>query len=255
MQLSKSLEQLIRSLQQAKYRNQHHLFAAEGLKTVQDLVKYGYNIRYLITTHEAENLNFHLSSQVEKYKVSRETMDRISALTTPPGILAVFQLPVIKNSLFPPNNEWSLILDGIKDPGNMGTLIRTAHWFGIKKLYLANHCVDVFSPKTVQSSMGSLGAVQIEKIEDIKSWTIHALNSNYPLYATSLSGKPLLQFKPNQPGGIIMGSESHGIDPLWSNYVSQHLLIPTLSNNPPDSLNVAVSAGIILHYLLNSDIR
>ncbi len=255
MQLSRSLQQLIRSLQQAKFRNQHRLFTAEGLKTVQDLVKYGFKIRYLVITQEVDSLNLLSSMQVEKYVVNQDVMGRISALATPPGILAVFKLPDIKTTEFPPNNEWSLILDGIKDPGNMGTLLRTAHWFGIKKLYLTNHCVDVFSPKTVQSSMGSLGAVEMEKIENIELWAKQALILNYPLYATSLSGKPLEQFKPTRPGGIIMGSESHGIDPKWNHYITQNLFISTLSKNPPDSLNVAVSAGIILHYLLNSAIR
>lgn len=255
MQLSKSLQQVIRSLQQAKFRNQHQLFTAEGVKTVQDLVKYGFKIHYLVVTHEINSLSYFSSIQVEKYVVNQDVMERISALTTPPGILAVFELPEIKISEFPPNNEWSLILDGIKDPGNMGTLVRTAHWFGIKKLYLTNHCVDVFAPKTVQSSMGSLGAVQIEKIENIDLWAKQALHLNYPLYASSLLGKPLEQFRPGRSGGIIMGSESHGIDLRWSTYITQNLLISTLSNNPPDSLNVAVSAGILIHYLLNSSIR
>jgi TrmH family RNA methyltransferase len=254
MQLSKSTQQLIRSLQQAKFRNQHRLFTAEGIKTVHDLFNYGFKLHYLITCVDTE-ISATLTSYTEHYVVNREIMERISALTTPPGILGVFGLPEITVSELPSTTYWSLVLDGIKDPGNMGTLIRTAHWFGIKNLFLTNHCVDIFSPKTVQSSMGSLGAVTIQKIENIEQWALLAKNAGYPLYATSLTGIPLQQCKPSRPGGIIMGSESHGIDPVWENYLTENLLIPALSNNPPDSLNVAVSAGIILHYLCSPEIR
>jgi len=254
MPLSKSIQQLIRSLQQAKFRNKHQLFTAEGKKTVLDLFKHGFKLHYLVTSVETE-IPATLTSQTKHYMVNREMMERISALTTPPGILGVFEMPEISTSEKPVSSGWSLILDGIKDPGNMGTLIRTAHWFGITNLYLTNHCVDIFAPKTVQSSMGSLGAVTIQKIENIEQWAIQAKFAGYPLYATTLAGKPIEQCKPARPGGIIMGSESHGIDPVWEKYTTENLLIPARSNNPPDSLNVAVSAGIILHYLYSPEIK
>ncbi len=254
MQLSKSTQQLIRSLQQSKFRNKHRLFTAEGIKTVNDLYNYGFKLHYLITSMDF-NISKILAAQTEHYVVNREVMKRISALTTPPGILGVFEMPEISISEKPVSSDWSLILDGIKDPGNMGTLIRTAHWFGIKNLYLTNHCVDVFAPKTVQGSMGSLGAITIQKIENKESWAIQAIHAGYPLYATSLTGISLHLNKPTQPGAIIMGSESHGIDPVWRNFLTESLLIPTRSNNPPDSLNVAVSAGIMLYYLCSPEIK
>lgn len=254
MQLSKSIQQRIRSLQQAKFRIQYRLFIAEGLKTVHDLFSHGFKLHYLITCTDAE-ISTILTSQAKHYVVNREVMKRISALTTPPGILGVFELPEIVISEKPVNSAWTLILDGIKDPGNMGTLIRTAHWFGIEKVYLANQCTDAFAPKTVQSSMGSLGAVKFEKIDNIEKWAKQAQQIGYPLYATSISGNALNSFNPMKPGAVIMGSESHGIDSLWKPYITENLFIPSRSKNPPDSLNVGVSAGIILHYLCNTEIN
>lgn len=255
MQISKSTQQFIRSLQQAKFRNQHRLFTAEGLKTVKDLIQYGFTLRYLITTTDFNLLESISTNQAEHYSANREIMERISALTTPPGILGVFELPEMLISEKPVSSEWTLILDGIKDPGNMGTLIRTAHWFGIETVYLANHCTDVFAPKTVQSSMGSVGAVRFQKIENIENWAKQAQQTGYPLYATSLTGNPLKSFNTMKPGAVILGSESHGIDPLWGAYITENLLIPSRGKNPPDSLNVGVSAGIILHYLCSPEIK
>ncbi len=182
------------------------------------------------------------------YEASLSDMKEISSMSAPPGIIAVCRLPEsqpeseILSSPLP--QDLYLMLDGIQDPGNLGTIVRTAHWFGIRRIFASKDTVDLYNPKVVQSTMGSLAKVRVDYVDLEK---LAEANSELPLIGLLLEGKNIYETPLPSDGFIVMGNEGNGISETLRNRISLPLTIPPY--NPHDhseSLNVAIATAITL---------
>ena len=228
--LSNAQKKLIRSLEQKKYRDRHGLFVVEGPKAVREFLKY----------QEPEIL----LTDIEEIK-------QVSFLKNPQSELAVFRIPdsdceqssIINSQLSIVNCLW-LALDGVQDPGNLGTIIRIADWFGIKEIVCSRDTADAYNPKTVQASMGSLARVKILYVESLPKW-IESLPQGTPIYGTFLDGENIYQQELSKNGVIVMGNEGKGISEEVRQLVTHKLLIPSFSDgDTAESLNVAIATAI-----------
>ncbi len=245
--LSKAIVKYIQSLRHKKFREQHRAFIAEGPKVVTDLLVSGEFLCKMICAvddwfDENEEL-FSAVKQENKIKITEFELQKISLLHTPNKVLAVFdkrntQELILKNSI-------SLMLDDIQDPGNMGTIIRIADWFGIKNIICSINCADSYNPKVVQASMGSLGRVNI-----IHTNLIDFINNNKDIrvFAATLSGKSFAFFNKINEGFILIGNESKGVDEDLLQLASGQITISKFGK--AESLNAAVATGIILSHIV-----
>jgi TrmH family RNA methyltransferase len=234
--VSKNQIKLITSLQQKKYRNQEQLFIAEGIKVVQELLNSNFELQDLFTTKK----DFLTVSKNKVHAISEVELKKISALTTPNTCLAVFKIPKAKEII-----EKGLIvaLDDVRDPGNLGTIIRLCDWFGIETLFCSEESVDVYNPKVVQATMGSISRVNVVygNLEAFLSQT------KLPVFGTFMDGKNIYQEKLPKEGIIIMGNEANGISSSVEKLVSERIAIPRFGNlQVTESLNVANATAIIL---------
>jgi TrmH family RNA methyltransferase len=237
MSLSKSDIKLIKSLHQKKFRNEYRQFIVEGEKCVNELLHSDYEIIHLYHTHEWENK----SNNIQKTPVSINELQRLSTLNTANKVLALVKQ---KDTTFIKyvDEKISLCLYDIKDPGNLGTIIRVADWFGIKNIYLSENSVEVYNPKCVQASMGSLFRVNCRygAVENIFS---DAKKNQSKVVAATLEGINLYQYRKPEKTLLVMGSESHGLSPDILNLCDEQITIP--SYGQAESLNVAIATGII----------
>ena len=246
--LSKSDTKYIQSLHLKKYRDEKHCFIAEGSKVVIDFLQ----SRHLACQHIVGLQQWLHANEpvVRKYysgplqEILPHELEKISALHTPNQVLAVFEKPAPKPILLAGNI--TLLLDDIQDPGNMGTIIRIADWFGVTNIICSVHSADIYNPKVVQSTMGSLGRVNI-LYANLSQWL--AQNNTVPVYAAALNGKNLTQEKRIQEGILIIGNESKGISEALLQMASQKITIPRIG--AAESLNAAVATGIILSHLVS----
>ncbi|MCG2615685.1 RNA methyltransferase [Terrimonas sp. NA20] len=243
--LSKSKVKYIQSLGQKKQRDDERLFIAEGPKIVAELLQDnpdGISHVYALPSW-VEERRIDLSSSLIT-EVSVEELARISQLHTPNQVLAVMKqfpespVPPLKGSI-------ALALDTIQDPGNLGTIIRIADWFGIPRIICSHNCADQYNPKVVQSTMGSIGRVQVH-YTDLEAW-LGSL-TDVPVYAAALQGQDILQMKRLTEGVIVIGNESKGISPAVMEKVNVRLTIP--QKGKAESLNAAVATGIIVSHLV-----
>lgn len=250
MDLSQNKLKYLVSLHQKKFRDEHQIFLAEGVKVINDLIRFGFiptMIAYNPEKHELGDFG-QTHAFCEYYTTHAEQDKKISLLATSPGVVAVFPIPVHKFTLNPDEQPFVFLLDNIQDPGNMGTIIRTAHWFGIEHLYLSPGCVEVYNPKVVQSSMGSLAAIKTHVInnEDFFDLLEH---TTVKVYSTDVKGTPLTEVRDHEKICLVLGSESHGVSDYWRQKAAQSIVVPASGQiNHPDSLNVAVSAAIMMHW-------
>ena len=234
--VSKSQIKLITSLQQKKYRKQEQLFFAEGVKVVQELLHSNFELLDLFTTKQ----DFLTVPKNKVHAISEAELKKISALTTPNTCLAVFKIPKAKEMV-----EKGLIvaLDDVRDPGNLGTIIRLCDWFGIETLFCSEESVDIYNPKVVQATMGSISRVNVVygNLETFLSQT------KLPVFGTFMDGKNIYQEKLPNEGIIIMGNEANGISSSVEKLVSERIAIPRFGNlQVTESLNVATATAIIL---------
>lgn len=240
--LHKNTEKLIKQLLTKKGRQKNGLFLAEGVKSVQAFLSSGYfSLQNLVLTelHQAAFAQHHPT--VTDYK----TYTKLSHQEQAEGVMGIFELREFSATAILTGQH--LILDRIQDPGNMGTLIRLAYWYGLDGIHLTKGCVDVYNPKVVQSTMGALGTVPIYTHEKIAQ-----IECNVPLYIAHMEGKSIGKFVPEQTDfALVMGNEANGIDRKFLNNSSTTALsIPCYAkDNLVDSLNVAMSAGILLQAL------
>ena len=242
--ISKSLLKLINSLEQRKFRKETGLFVAEGGKTVQDLLDLGLACTNIIATEEWLK-NHKISTTDTITVVSEEEMKKASFLRTPQGVLALFKQQTYVTDHTVPEHELCLALDNIQDPGNMGTIIRIADWFGIKNIYCANGTVDIYNPKTVQATMGAIGRVKVH-YTDLPQ-LITSLADKAPVYGTFLDGEEIYSRQLSDNGLIIMGNEGNGISKECEELIKERLLIPNYpaGRSTSESLNVSVATAII----------
>ncbi len=240
--ISKNQIKLIRSLELKKNRKQEGLFVAEGPKVVGELLKADYKPHAIYMT--ADKANDEQLRQTQHTIVTADELRRISFLQHPQDVLAVFEIPhpatLLKNEPLP--NGLSLALDGVQDPGNVGTIIRIADWFGIDTLYCSPETADIYNPKVVQATMGSLAHVNIVYC-DLAVLLQHA---NRPVYGTLLDGQNLYEQTLSDEGIIVMGNEGNGISPAIRQLVTHKLLIPNYhqGGSTAESLNVAIATAI-----------
>ena len=233
--VSKNQIKLINSLQQKKYRKLHNLFIAEGKKVIQELLDAQFSLAYLFVT-KADLFDTNPAATL----ISDSELKKITALTTANDCLAVFE---IKETAFKLTSGLELALDNIKDPGNMGTIIRLGDWFGISKIVCSEETVDIYNPKVVQATMGSLARVQIEYI----NLAAYLKATDLEIFGTFMDGKNI--YKSNLPskGIIVMGNEANGISKEIEQLVTQKIAIPRFGNlQQTESLNVATATAIFL---------
>lgn len=249
MELSKTKSAIYSSLSSKKMRQKHGLFLAEGEKCALDTLG-AFELEALIATEEWLKRNFRL---VDKYsdKILTSTpslINKITTLVSPPEVMAVFNIPNDDVSTINiANNKMYLMLDGIQDPGNLGTIIRTADWFGIDTIIASKDTVDVYNPKVVQSTMGSLKRMKVV-YTDLTD--VILFNPSMPVYGMLLDGKNIYKTKLDSTHGfIIMGNEGNGISEDLRKRITHPLLIPPYdSKNHPESLNVAIATAITLSF-------
>ena len=243
--ITKNQVKYIQSLGQKKSRDIENRFIAEGPKLVNELlIAENCRIVQLLALKEWIDENSNAGNHREVIEISDAELEKISQLTTPNQVLAVIEKIQWKNDPEIKGNVL-LALDTIQDPGNMGTIIRLADWFGIKNIFCSTDCADVYSPKVVQSSMGSISRVRVE-YTDILSWLTE--NNDVPIYAAVLNGRDITKMEKISEGIIIIGNESKGINTEMLRLANVQITIP--GKGKAESLNAAVATGIILSHLL-----
>jgi len=240
--LSKNKIKFIRSLEKKKFRNESACFLAEGNKLVADILPF-FECECLVAKASWLATQGDISAK-ELIIVEEEDIEKASLLKTPQDVLAVFRQPQYNLDNEALKNELSLVLDGIQDPGNLGTIVRLADWFGIRRLICSPDTADIYNPKTVQASMGAIARVQVFYVS-LPDWFNKM--KDIPVYGTFLEGKNIYTETLSSSGLIVMGNEGNGISPSVEKRITQKLYIP---NYPPEaesteSLNVAVATAIV----------
>ena len=228
--ISKNQIKFVRQLEQKKYRKKEGLFVAEGPKVVGDLLRAGFKAHTIFATSEWE-------SQGQTFQeVSDEELRRVSFLQHPQRVLALFFIPT---ESVPSVSSLSLALDDVQDPGNLGTIIRIADWFGIDTIYCSENTADAWSPKVVQATMGSIARVNIiyTDLQELVS------KAQVPVYGTLLDGQDIYTQELSKEGIIVMGNEGNGISAPIRKLINRKLLIPQFHEGP-ESLNVAIATAI-----------
>lgn len=234
--ISKNQIKLISGLHQKKQRFANQLFFAEGVKVIQELLQSNFELEHLYTTqNDFEKVEFS-----KRTSITEQELKKISALSTPNSCLAVFKIPdenpIIDSGLI-------LALDDIRDPGNLGTILRLCDWFGIQQIVCSKETVDIYNPKVVQATMGSVARVNVNYV-DLKAFIA---KTKLPVFGTFMNGENIYQSALPQNGIIIMGNEANGISAEIEKMVTSRLTIPRFGElQKTESLNVATATAIVL---------
>ncbi|MCK9639778.1 MAG: RNA methyltransferase [Prolixibacteraceae bacterium] len=244
--ISRQKIDFIHGLARKKEREMAGCFVAEGEKLVFDLIKTTLNIREIYCTQEGLSSIQSRRMKVEAIPVTEKEMERISAFKNPSGVLALFQIPESKSVSDDTFDGLNLVLDGIQDPGNLGTIIRTADWFGIPNLFCSPDCADLYNPKCVQSTMGALARVEVHYL-NLPELLKQATAIKIPVYGTFMAGENLYTTELAEKVLIILGSEGKGISSDLNRFLTKKISIPAYpaGSSELESLNVAVSAAIV----------
>lgn len=233
--VSKNQIKLINSLQQKKYRKLHNLFIAEGKKVIQELIDANFCLEHLFVTKTDLFDKKHAATLILDSELKK-----ISALTSANDCLAVFKIKEYSSST---NSGLELALDNIKDPGNMGTIIRLCDWFGISKIVCTEETVDMYNPKVVQATMGSLARVQVE----YTNLATYLKATDKEIFGTFMDGENIYKKDLPSNGILVMGNEANGISSEIENLITQKISIPRFGNlQLTESLNVATATAIFL---------
>ena len=232
--LSKSQIKLITSLKQKKYRQQHGFFVVEGVKTITELLQSHFELYKLYTT---ESFNIDAKDEV---LISAIDLKRISFLTTPNKAFAIFKIPEPKTI----NNSGLIVaLDAIRDPGNLGTIIRLCDWFGVKELVCSKETVDCFNPKVIQATMGSITRVHVSYIDLVP----FLIENASPVYGAFMEGGNVYKEKLPEQGVLVMGNEANGVSKEVEAVITEKISIPRFGDlKATESLNVATATAILL---------
>lgn len=241
--IGQAKKKLISSLSQKKYRDKHGLFVAEGPKLLHDLLEAGIQAEMILTTENVPLPETRSSAITEI--ISAQELKKISFLKTPQKTLAVFRIPSEKFHPGQLNNQLSLALDGIQDPGNMGTIIRMADWFGISTIVCSKDTVDCFNPKVVQASMGALARVRVIYTDLPAFFQQVSSTSDLKIFGTFMDGENIYALDLPSSGIIVMGNEGSGIRPETGKYITRKIAVPSSSKGGMESLNVGIAAAIV----------
>jgi RNA methyltransferase, TrmH family len=254
----------INSLKQKKNRQQHRLFIIEGEKMVDELMDSHFDIHsvYAIKNWIMERglapgrvmrsnaQNFPL------YEIKGPELGRISSLTTPNKVLALARIPSCSLEGYSPGKSLTLMLDKVQDPGNLGTLIRSADWFGVDNIILSEDSAEATNPKVVQSTMGSIFRVRFHYL-DLQSFLESPGMEGIPVLGAFTGAPPVCSICLPEYGVIVLGNESQGISPEIEKFLTQRISIPSFhkGSSGPESLNVAVAGSIILSEFRRKNIK
>lgn len=240
--ISKNQIKYIHSLETKKGRNKENAFVAEGPKVVADLMAF-MQPQMIVATEEWYRANPTVSNGNGCFVVTEDELRKVSFLQHPQQALAVFPIKdkqkeaVVEKKLY-------LALDGVQDPGNLGTIIRIADWFGITRIFCSRDTADVYNPKVIQATMGSVARVDVVYVDLAELFG--SLPEGYPVYGTFLDGEDIYKKPLTSHGIIVMGNEGKGISPAIGELVNNRLLIPNFpkGRDTADSLNVAIATAI-----------
>ncbi len=244
--LSKNQLKFINSLKQKKFREEHQLFIAEGKKIVIELLQSSITVKQILATSSFLR-NHKIEKGIEFFEVKESELERISSLSTSNEVIAVCEIPKNELNTNSLKNKLTLVLDEIKDPGNLGTIIRIADWFGIETIICSENSVDAFNPKVVQATMGSITRIKIfytDLVAFLKN------NNQQNIYGALLEGENIYTKKLADNGLIVIGNESKGISAEVQKYISDKINIPSFSHfkenkGEAESLNAAIATAII----------
>ncbi len=243
--ISNGIKKLVKSLDVAKYRKLHGAFKAEGTKCVLDTVYY-FNVRFLVAT--CGWLDEHVGDYpdgVTIYEAKHAEMEQMTSMSTAPDVIAVYEVPVIEE-LCVEGNELVIALDAIQDPGNLGTIVRLADWFGINKILCGSGTADIYSPKSVMATMGAISRVKLYYCDLVEKLSM--LREQMPIYGAMLEGENVFKASLTKGGVIVMGNEGRGVSLSVRNMFTHALTIPgyPAGSVTSESLNVAMATGIIV---------
>jgi RNA methyltransferase, TrmH family len=237
--LSKNEAKYIQSLYHKKTREAEGVFVVEGVKIVEELLASDYDVKKIYATEEWKKS---IDTSTEIIQVTGDELQRISGLQTANKVLAIAMQKQIAKHQF--KGRITIVLDGIQDPGNMGTIIRIADWFGVKQIIASDDTVELYNPKVLQSSMGSFIRVEVwygDIVEELKK-------ANVPVYGALLDGKNVFEMQKVNEGLLVIGNESKGLNEEVIQLISQPITIPRFGG--AESLNAAVATGIILSHIV-----
>lgn len=227
--LNSSRIKLIRSLRDKKFRDEYGLFVVEGEKMVRELCDSGYELEAIYREEE----------------IGSAMMERISLCSSASPVLALARIPERDRHDSQPAPGLCLALDSVRDPGNVGTILRSADWFGISRVYLSEDCADIYNPKVVQASMGSLFRVKIS-VCDVAELCRNFRSVGKDVFGTVLDGEDIYRCELPDEGLIVMGNESRGISEAVRRELSRRLRIPSFGGSRAESLNVAIATAVTL---------
>ena len=242
MELTNNLRKTVASLDDAKHRRATGLFKAEGLKTVEETI-HAFRLRYLfVIKQEIEAVKKRFPQAADMIiGCARADMERMTALTTPREVIAVYEIPEDDTPLL--TDGLILALDDIRDPGNLGTIIRTAGWMGIRQIICSRETADVYNPKVVQSTMGAIARVRVS-YQDLPETLVQL---EKPIYGTFLDGEDLYTTPLPESAVIVIGNEGHGISRRVEAAVTHRITIPPFNTETKgESLNASVAAAITM---------
>jgi TrmH family RNA methyltransferase len=241
--VSKNQIKLIKSLQQKKYRLANELFIAEGAKVIQELLQSNFELEHLYSTETI----FAAIPSNKKTVVTEADLKKISALSTASNCLAVFKIP---NETKMETTGFIVALDDIRDPGNLGTIIRLCDWFGIRQLWCSKETVDVYNPKVIQATMGSIARVNISYVDLKESIS----KSKLPVFGTFMDGENVYNQKLPAVGILVLGNEANGISKDLEKVITNRIAIPRFGDiQKTESLNVATATAIFLSEFKRSE--
>ncbi len=245
--LSKTKIKLIRSLERKKYRLSTGLFVAEGAKLVSELLEV-YACEYLAATAEWLAVHDAQVKHAQVREVAEVTDDELrtaSLMQAPQQVLAIFKQRVSSLDAQDFTKELALVLDGVQDPGNLGTIVRVADWFGIRNVICSVQCADIYNPKSTQATMGAMARVAVHYV-DLERF-LADVPSDVPVYGTLLDGENMYECELSPYGLIVMGSEGTGITPEVRKRITQSLYIPSyaVGGAGSESLNVGVATAVV----------
>ncbi len=242
--ISKTKLKYIQSLSHKKHREAEAVFIAEGPKLVDELLKSNAPILELYATREWIDDQKKKIDQIEIVEISLSELEKISQLKTPNQVLAIVKKFPIDNNI-ETKGRIILALDTIQDPGNLGTIIRIADWFGVRQIVCSEESADIYNPKVVQSSMGSIARVKVV-YTNLLEWLVRQKDSR--IYTTTLDGNSIISVSPISEGIIVIGNESKGVDERILELSDTRLTIPRIGK--AESLNAAVATGIVLSHMM-----
>jgi TrmH family RNA methyltransferase len=233
--VTKKQMKIVKNLLQKKYRIEYGLFAVEGIKIVNELLSEGFD-PYLILSDSAEIADF-IDSQVQV--IPFEELKKASNLHKSNGVIGVFKIPEIEPLI---DSDWVLALDAVRDPGNLGTIIRLCDWFGIRQLVCSEDTVDCYNPKVLQATMGSIARVKIQ-YTDLR---VFLEKCSQPVFGTYMQGENIYQIDIPEKGILVLGNEASGISQEITAIIEKRMTIPQFGEQTTESLNVATAASIAL---------